>query len=130
MQFFLEPADNFVLVIATVKTRHVLKRAWQGLSAEICPNWKRSVGHDQKIMFIGHDLKTGVFHHDPVIFSNLDIFPLEALACLYGCSRQCGRPVGAPCSMGLGRNPLINGLIQHTFKFNFLLVEKIHINTF
>ena len=35
---------------------------------------------------------------------------------LYGRSRQCGRPVGAQCSMGLGRNPLINGLIQHTYK--------------
>ena len=26
---------------------------------------------------------------------------------LYGRSRQCGRPIGAQCSMGLGRNPLI-----------------------
>ena len=39
-----------------------------------------------------------------------------AQAQYYGRSRQCGRPVGAQCSMGLGRNPLINGLIQHTFK--------------
>ena len=36
----------------------------------------------------------------------------------YGRSRQCGCPVGARYSMGLGRNPLINGLTQHTFKFN------------
>ena len=37
----------------------------------------------------------------------------------YGRSRQCGCPVGARCSMGLGKNPLINSLIQHTFKLNF-----------
>ena len=43
---------------------------------------------------------------------------------LYGRSRQCGRPVEARCSMRLGRNPLINGLIQHTLKLNILLVEK------
>ena len=48
----------------------------------------------------------------------------------YGRNRQCGHPVGAQCSMGLGRNPLINGLIQHTFKINFLLVAKIPSNTF
>ena len=30
---------------------------------------------------------------------------------MYGHSRQCGHPVGALCSMGLGRKPLINGLI-------------------
>ena len=39
----------------------------------------------------------------------------------YGCSRQCGRPVRARCSMELGWNPLINGLILHTFKLNILL---------
>ena len=48
----------------------------------------------------------------------------------YGRSRQCGRLVGAPCSMGLGRNPLINGLIQHTFKINFLFVEKFPVIPF
>ena len=42
----------------------------------------------------------------------------------YGRSRQCGRPIIARCSMGLGRSPLINGLIQHTLKLNFLFVEK------
>ena len=45
----------------------------------------------------------------------------------YGHSTQCGRPVGARCSMGLGRNPLINGSIQHTFKLNFLLVEQFTV---
>ena len=32
-------------------------------------------------------------------------------------AQYCGRsrPVGAQWSMGLGRNPLINGLVQHTF---------------
>ena len=32
--------------------------------------------------------------------------------------------------MGLGHNPLINGLIQHTFKFNFLFEKKNQCNTF
>ena len=27
----------------------------------------------------------------------------------------------------LGRNPLINGLIQHTLKMNFLFVEKFPV---
>ena len=42
----------------------------------------------------------------------------------YGCSRVCSCPVGPWCSMGLGRNPLINGLIQHNFKIHFLFVKK------
>ena len=29
--------------------------------------------------------------------------------------------------MGLGYNPLINDLIQHTFKINFLFVEKFTV---
>ena len=45
----------------------------------------------------------------------------------YGCSRQCGRPVGALCSMGIGQNPIINGLFQHTFKLNLLFVEIVEI---
>ena len=61
-----------------------------------------------------------------VLVSNLSS---TSAAQLYGCSRQCGRPVGARCSMGFGPNPLINGLIQHTFKFNILFLEKIHSNT-
>ena len=36
--------------------------------------------------------------------------------CLHGRSRQCGCPVWALCLMRLGCNPLINGLVQHTFK--------------
>ena len=32
--------------------------------------------------------------------------------------------------MGFGPNPLINGLIQLTFKFNILFLEKNHSNTF
>ena len=46
---------------------------------------------------------------------------------LYGCIRQCGRPDGARCSIRLGRNPLINGLIQHTFKLNILFEEKFTV---
>ena len=48
----------------------------------------------------------------------------------YGRSGQCGRPVGARCSIGLGRNPLINDLIQHTFKLNFLCLEKFTVIPF
>ena len=32
--------------------------------------------------------------------------------------------------MELGWNPIINGLIQHTFKLNILFLEKNHSNTF
>ena len=32
--------------------------------------------------------------------------------------------------MGFGRNPLINGLIQHTFKLNFIIVKKITVIPF
>ena len=47
---------------------------------------------------------------------------------LYGCSRQCGRLVGAQCSMGFGPNPLINGLIQHTLKLDiFFFIEKFTV---
>ena len=46
---------------------------------------------------------------------------------LYGCSGQGGRLVGARCSMGFGLNPLINGLIQHTFKLNILVLEEFTV---
>ena len=46
---------------------------------------------------------------------------------LYGCSRQCSHPVLARCSMGFGPNPLMKGLIQHTFKLNILFLEKFTI---
>ena len=56
--------------------------------------------------------------------SPLSPFSMQAMQSqLYGRSRQYSRPVGAQCSMGLDRNPLINGLIQHTFKLNILFVE-------
>ena len=42
-------------------------------------------------------------------------------------SRQCSRPVLARCSMGFGPNPLINGLILHTFKLNILFLEKFTV---
>ena len=51
----------------------------------------------------------------------------EMITQYYGRIRQWGRPVGARYSMGLGRNPLINGLIQHTFNLNFLFVEKLQM---
>ena len=39
---------------------------------------------------------------------------------LYGRSRQWSRPIGSRCSMGLGRNPQKNGLIQQTLKFTVI----------
>ena len=45
----------------------------------------------------------------------------------YGCSRQCSRPVWAWCSMRIGRYPIINGLILHTFKLNILFLEKFTV---
>ena len=55
---------------------------------------------------------------------------LRHKARLYGRSRQCSRPVGARWSMGLGRNQLINGLIQHTFKLNILFLQKYTVISF
>ena len=46
------------LVIATMKTRPVLKRARQGLSYNWCTQWVKSWGHAEKVMFSSHDLKT------------------------------------------------------------------------
>ena len=46
------------MVIATVKTRPVLKRAWQGLSDNWSTQWVKSWGHAEKVMFSSHDLKT------------------------------------------------------------------------
>ena len=47
-----------MLFIATVKTRLVLKRAWQGLSDNWGTQWVKSWGHAEKLMFSSHDLKT------------------------------------------------------------------------
>ena len=58
----------FFLVIATVQTRPVLKRAWQGLSNEGGTQWEKSWGHDKKIMFSSPDLITWLFYHAPMTF--------------------------------------------------------------
>ena len=50
--------ENLYLVIATVKTRPVLKRAWQGLSDNLGIQWVKSRGHAKKKLFSSHDLKT------------------------------------------------------------------------
>ena len=42
----------FHAAFCTVKTRHVLKRAWQGHSTEGYANMNRSWGHDEKVMFL------------------------------------------------------------------------------
>ena len=49
------------------------------------------------------------------------------LAHLNECTRRCSRPVLARCSMGFDPNPLINGLIMHTFKLNILFLEKFTV---
>ena len=46
---------------------------------------------------------------------------------VYGCSRQCGRPVGPLIEWEFHSNPLINGLIQHTFEMNLLFVEHFQM---
>ena len=46
------------MVIATVKTRPVLKRDWQGLYDIWGTPWVKSWGHAEKVMFSSHDLKT------------------------------------------------------------------------
>ena len=48
----------------------------------------------------------------------------SCLAQFYGRSRQYGCPVETQCSIGLGSNPLIIGLIQPISKLNFLFLEK------
>ena len=49
------------MVIATVKTRPILKVAWQGLSDNWGTQWLKSWGHAEKVMFSSHDLKTYLF---------------------------------------------------------------------
>ena len=48
---------TFFLVIATVKTRPVLKVAWQGLSYNWGTQWVKSWSHAEKVMFWSHDFK-------------------------------------------------------------------------
>ena len=47
MKLFFERAA-ISLVTARVKTRHVMKRAWQRPSTKLCTNMKKSWGHDEK----------------------------------------------------------------------------------
>ena len=44
------------MVIATVKTRPVLKVAWQGLSDNWGTQWGKSWGHAEKVMFSSDDM--------------------------------------------------------------------------
>ena len=46
------------MVIATVKTRPVLKVAWQGISDNWGTQWVKSWGLAEIVMFSSHDLKT------------------------------------------------------------------------
>ena len=85
MQHFMKnifrPTTLF-LFIATVKTRHVLKQAWPGLSNEGGTELARSWGHDVKVMFLNHDLKILLFRHDFMTFFTLYPHHLKALAML------------------------------------------------
>ena len=70
---FLWLTWSHFFIIATVKTRRVLKRAWQGLLTEGYPNMKRLWGMMKKSCF-SHDLKTWDFKYDAKTFNNLYIF--------------------------------------------------------
>ena len=61
-------------------------------------------------------------------YQHFDYWQSSWLPQFYGRGRQCGCPFGAQCLMGLGRNPLTNGLIQHTL--NFLFVGKFPVTPF
>ena len=80
----------FRAAFCTVKTRHVLKRAWQEHSTEGYANMNRSWGHDEKVRFFSHDFHD--FHHDSTTFSNLYILLLKALPMLF--SKQVWIPCG------------------------------------
>ena len=56
--FFFFKVENLFLVVATVKTRPVLKRARHGLSYNWCTQWVKTWGHAEKVIFSSHDLKT------------------------------------------------------------------------
>ena len=57
MKIVFQQEDLF-LVIATVKTRPVLKVAWQGLSDNWSRQWVKSWGHAEKVRFSSPDSKT------------------------------------------------------------------------
>ena len=79
--FFLK-AHPHLLVIATVKIRHVLKKSWQGVNGRRY-KYENDKGSWRKITFLGQDLKTLVFHLDPINFSYLYILLLKFLAMLF-----------------------------------------------
>ena len=62
-----------------------------------------------------------------VVIVVVAVVVIVVVAQLNECSRQCSRPVLARCSMGFGPNPLINGLILHTFKLKILFLEKLTV---
>ena len=66
------------------KPGHFLKTVWQELLREGYPIWKRSWGNANiKVSIKINILKTWLFHHDPMTFTNLDILPLKALDMLF-----------------------------------------------
>ena len=76
---FCESAAIF-LVIATVKTRYDLKRAWQGLSMEGLTNLKRSRGKNHFLLMIWkHEFFIMTLWPFPIQIS----FPLKALSCSF-----------------------------------------------
>ena len=67
------------------------------------------------ILYFTESVKTTRIFYQFFFAQQQEIRWSNANSQFYGRSRQCGRPVVAWCSFGLVRNPLINGLIQHTF---------------
>ena len=71
--------EIFCLVIATVKTRPVLKRAWQGL----LDNWSTQWVMLKNVMVLSHDLKPWLFQQDPLTLPTVYTNYLKALVMLF-----------------------------------------------
>ena len=89
----------------------ILKNGILKLNAQrsILPSWTSVFPGTQNIQYL---LQAGVKY---------EIYQAQ----FYGRSRQCGRLVKSQCSMGLGHNPLINGLIAFQMIFTALTPRLI-----
>ena len=70
-------SEELFFLIATVKTRHVLKRAWQWLSDGV----HNGLGHD--VMLKKSCFKVLTFQHDPMTLTIVYNNDLKALAMLF-----------------------------------------------
>ena len=111
VQYTVQSALSTAFTISSVMTPLAAGRNNMTAAASACWTLHSTLYSVQCTLYSVHytvyGVQCSVVHH-----------PFITVQCMvtqfYGCSRQCGRPVGARCSMGLGRIPLINGLIQHT----------------